>query len=102
MAPIVISLAEVDSVAGAILDAAAEELFSMICVMGKRLGLTETDYSVALAGGTLTQSPDLVTRLLNKTNAMNMPKPTLSIVNEPAWGALILSAHQAIYGHPLV
>lgn len=102
LAPIVISLAEDDSVAGIILDAAAEELFSMMCVMGQRLGLTDKEYSVGLAGGTLTQSPNLVTRLLNKTNAMNMPKPNLSIVNEPAWGALILSAHQAIYGHPLV
>lgn len=50
LAAIVVSLAESDGVCGTILDAAADELFTMLCVIAERLGLDD-EYPVGLAGG---------------------------------------------------
>ncbi len=101
LAPIVVGLAESDAVAAAILDAAADELLSMIHVTAEHLGLAGTEFSVGLAGGTLTESPNLVLRLRSKATALWSKCPMLRTVSRPVSGALILSAHLAIHGKSL-
>lgn len=101
LSPIVTRLADSDPVAAAILDEAAEELAAMIHASSQRLGLQGTLYPIGLAGGTLTESPDLVERLKTKLAVLHTPMPALRLVREPVVGALVLAAHLAIHGTPL-
>jgi N-acetylmuramic acid 6-phosphate etherase len=99
LAPLVLRAAEEDDpVAAAIAQEAAEQLATTVAAAARKLGLDRDAMPVALAGGILLASPSYRERLLKALVSAGLHAASVTLVHEPAEGAIRL----ALTGAPLM
>jgi N-acetylglucosamine kinase-like BadF-type ATPase len=94
LAPVVLeAAAKGDTVANSLVDQAAGELAQTLAAAARKLGLDQGVVPVALAGGLLLASPEYRERVLRAVAALGLQAGPVTLVHEPAQGALRLAMH---------
>jgi N-acetylglucosamine kinase-like BadF-type ATPase len=91
LAKVVFETANEDSVAQAILHAAAEELASMIAVLSRRLGMPARAFPLALSGGVILHQALLREKVLEYLVRDGAAPADVALVTEPVRGAVAIA-----------
>jgi N-acetylmuramic acid 6-phosphate etherase len=91
LAPLVIEAVAEDAVAARIVDEAARDLAQTAAAAARSLGLGERPLPLALAGGLLLASAGYRERVLQALKSLNVYPDPVTLVSEPAVGAIRLT-----------
>jgi len=94
LARIVLSFADKDPIADALVKDAVKAMTKNISNVTNRLGFSDSNYVLALSGGILQNHPWLVERLMRELSKQQISPRLTHVVRDPIYGAIVMASQK--------